>query len=437
VSSYYDSLSYLYGLQSRGMKMGLRNIRALLRSLQNPHERYPSIHIAGTNGKGSTACLIASILTEGGYRVGLYTSPHLVEFNERIRINGKPVPEARLVRYVRRLKPVIERRGATFFEATTAIAFQYFADERAEIAVIETGLGGRLDSTNVLVPLVSVITNVSVEHREYLGNTLERIAGEKAGIIKRGVPVVTGSESPAVLRVLESTARQRRAPFWRSRDMVTLAYRTSADIDPRLDFRSEGLTIERVLLGLPGLHQVENARLALAALTLAMPAMAQRRGAASRPLFRDPGSIIRAGLEHVGRNTGLRARLESVGPGGRYLLDVAHNPRGMETLVAELGRRNVRKLIVVFGAMKDKDLAGMLRQIGKVAALVIAVRPSIDRAASAEAIARVAAKLGIRSRVGGSVRAGLLLAGARGRVLVTGSHYVVGEALTELDGKTA
>jgi len=418
------------------MKLGLQNIRALLRSLGEPQKRYPSIHVAGTNGKGSTACFLASILTEGGYRVGLYTSPHLVDFSERIRINGRAVPEARLVRYVRRLRPVIERRRATFFEATTAIAFKYFADEGVEIAVIETGLGGRLDSTNVLAPLVSVITNVSVEHREYLGSTIDRIAREKAGIIKRAIPVVTGSESPKVLKVLESAARERRAPFYRSRDLVTVAFRTSV-VDPLLDFRSEGLAIERVLLGLAGAHQIENARLALGALTLAMPGLGVPRSSTSKPLFWDSGRVIRAGLEHVVRTTGIRGRLERIGPNGRYLVDVAHNPRGMETLVEELRRRGLGKLVVVFGVMKDKDIRAMLRHIGKVARLVIAVRPETDRAAAPEFIASAAGRLGVRCRVGGSVKAGLLLAGAPGRVLVTGSHYVVGEAISAVGGKTA
>ena len=396
------------------MKLGLRNIRALLSSLDDPQASYPSIHVGGTNGKGSTASFVASILAEGGYRVGLYTSPHLVDFTERIRINGIQMPEARLVRYVERLKPLIEKRKATFFEATTAIALKYFADERVEVAVIEVGLGGRLDSTNVLVPLVSVITNVSLEHQDYLGDTLGQIAREKAGIIKAGVPVVTASESPIVLKVLESVARQRRSPFYRSTDLVTMAFRTSKKLDPRLDFRSEGLAIERVRLGLPGRYQIENARLALAALTLALPPLSQRRSGKSKLLFREPGGVIRAGLEHVRQRTAIRARQEAIGPNGRYLLDVAHNVRGMEALIQELQRRGLRRLVVVFGAMRDKDIRGMLREIGEVSRLVVAVRPDSERAASAESIARMAAKLGIRCQIAGSVRAGLLLAGSEG-----------------------
>ncbi|HLF14725.1 MAG TPA: Mur ligase family protein, partial [Bacteroidota bacterium] len=200
------SLRFLHGLQGSGIKAGLGNIRVLLLYLGRPERSFPSIHVAGTNGKGSTSAMIAAALTAAGFRTGLYTSPHLIDFTERIRIDGKKIPLRRVSAYTRRLRRTIRAAKATFFEATTAIAFQYFADEGVDVAVIETGLGGRWDSTNVVTPLVSVITSIGMEHREYLGNTLRKIAFEKAGIIKRGVPCVVGNIPVPAMDVIKNRA---------------------------------------------------------------------------------------------------------------------------------------------------------------------------------------------------------------------------------------
>ncbi|HSR13968.1 MAG TPA: bifunctional folylpolyglutamate synthase/dihydrofolate synthase, partial [Thermodesulfobacteriota bacterium] len=225
--SYARVLDYLFGLQRFGIKLGLENTAALLRLLGDPHKRWPAVHIAGTNGKGSTAAFLDSILRSAGFRVGLYTSPHLVSFTERIRVNGAPIPERDVVRLTRQIRPFVEemeRAGAfgapsakaprggkatiTFFEFTTAMAFLCFAEARVHIAILETGMGGRLDATNVVDPVVSAITPISMEHRQYLGNTLLQIAGEKAGIIKPGRPVVTTVRQPQILSLLEEKCRR-------------------------------------------------------------------------------------------------------------------------------------------------------------------------------------------------------------------------------------
>ena len=226
--SYHATLSYLYSLQYRGMKLGLRNVRTLVLAAGNPQRRFPSIHVAGTNGKGSTSSFIAACFTSAGYRTGLYTSPHLERFNERIRIDGLEIPDAEIVRLTRMLRPAIERTNATFFEATTVIAFSWFAREGVDVAVIETGLGGRLDATNVLKPMISVITNVALDHQEYLGNSLRMIAREKGGIIKPRTPVVTGSEDPDVIRVLKGIARKRSARFHLAGRVVRLSGRSAS-----------------------------------------------------------------------------------------------------------------------------------------------------------------------------------------------------------------
>lgn len=206
-------LSFLYSLQHFGIKMGLENIRALCAELGHPEQRFDSLHIAGTNGKGSTSACLASILRESGYRVGLYTSPHLVRFNERIRINGVMIPDVDLDRWTHQLQPTIESLRATFFEATTAIAFAWFAEQAVDVVVAETGLGGRLDATNVLTPVASLITSIGLDHTEFLGASLESIASEKAGIIKHGIPVFTTVDQPEALEVITNRAQEMQAPL--------------------------------------------------------------------------------------------------------------------------------------------------------------------------------------------------------------------------------
>src|SRR5512135_1725144 len=209
MTSYSASLRYLYGLQGRGMKFGLRNIRNLLTFAGDPEAKFPSIHVAGTNGKGSTAAFLASAFMEAGYSTGLYTSPHLVRFTERITINGRQISEGRLAKYVGALRSAIEKTGATFFEATTCVAFQYFADEEVDIAIIEVGLGGRLDATNTLAPLACVITSIGFDHMEYLGPTIPSIAAEKGGIVKSRTPVVIGPIARSAERTISEIARKR------------------------------------------------------------------------------------------------------------------------------------------------------------------------------------------------------------------------------------
>jgi dihydrofolate synthase/folylpolyglutamate synthase len=326
-TAYADALAFLFPRVTT-IKFGLDTTRALLAAVGDPHMLVPVVHVGGTNGKGSVATLVASALSEAGWRVGLYTSPHLVSFRERIRVDGAPVSEAAVAMWTERLRPLVEELGGTFFEATTAIAFADFAARGAEIAVVEVGLGGRLDSTNVVQPLVSTVTKIELDHMKYLGDTLESIAGEKAGIAKPGAPFVIGETRPAIVEVL----RARGA-----------GYVDAASPGARLDARVVPPDVTwRGPLGLAGPHQRRNAAVAAATLA-ALPAR-----------WRPDEQAIARGFARAF----IPGRLDRR---GRWLFDVAHNPDGMRTLVTALTAEPppgpLHALVSILG---DKDWPEML-----------------------------------------------------------------------------
>ena len=320
--TYDDALDFLFP-RTTTIKFGLATTRALLKSLGNPHQVMPSIHIGGTNGKGSVSNLIAAALREAGWRVGLYTSPHLISFRERIQVDGVPISEDAVAMWTERLLPPVLQRKATFFEATTALAFADFAARGAEIAVVEVGLGGRLDSTNVVRPLVSGVTKIERDHMKYLGDTLEEIAAEKAGIAKPGVPFVIGESHPGLVEVLRREARRARADV----RILPAAYEWCGP------------------LSLAGPHQRRNAAVAQGILS-ALPA----------PYRPTQGQIERAfGSARVAGRLDRR---------GRWLFDVAHNPDGMRSLVSALGvMRPARPLHALVSILGDKEWPEMLVQL--------------------------------------------------------------------------
>ncbi|MEK7669976.1 MAG: Mur ligase family protein, partial [Bacteroidota bacterium] len=238
------------------MKFGLRGIRQLMKGLDHPHRKFQAIHVAGTNGKGSTACMLAAMFTAAGYKTGLYTSPHLLDFRERIRINGKQISEANVTRLVRRLKGDARRFRSTFFEVTTALAFQYFAEKKIDIAIVETGLGGRLDATNVVTPLVSAITGIGLEHTEILGKTIEKITLEKAGIIKRNVPCVSGVDMPNARRILLDVCKNRGSTLMDFGEMKWKLRSSTLD-GMVVDLRLRDCSIENLKIDLAGSFQVK------------------------------------------------------------------------------------------------------------------------------------------------------------------------------------
>lgn len=424
--SYNETLRFLYDLQLFGIKVGLKNIQSLLSFSGNPERRFPSIHIAGTNGKGSTAAMIASILTASGYKTGLYTSPHLVHFGERIRIDGKRIDEEEIVRYTKLLRPAIERTGATFFEATTAMAFQYFADQHVDVAVIETGLGGRLDATNVLTPLLSIITTIGLDHTEYLGTTLAKIAYEKGGIIKEGVPCLTSVKDSSSLHVLKSTAKSRQTRIIRA-DMRSTMRISGNSLDGLiLEITTDRKKYTNLKVSLVGEHQSGNARLAILAAEYLRTEHAF-----------DTEKGIRRGLGAVQHFSGLRGRLDVISSSPLVIADVGHNPDGIRTALSALRKICPGKFVTLFGVMKDKDYRGMIREIGAVSRVTVAVQPETERALASSIIAEEFHVLGYKAIDGRRVAEGLAIAKSEARtnepILVIGSHYVVGETILALE----
>jgi len=422
------SLRFLYSLQKSGIKAGLGNIRSLLCVLGHPERVFPSVHVAGTNGKGSTSAMIAAVLTAAGYRTGLYTSPHLVSFTERIRIDGRKIPTERVAGCTRRLAREIRRTGATFFDATTAIAFQYFADRHVDIAVIETGLGGRWDSTNVITPLVSVITSIGLEHTEYLGDTLRKIASEKAGIIKPGIPCVVGPVGGPGLEAISKRAARTGSRLVRIRRRSFTPVMSSSTGGQTVDFRFGKRTISGLLIGAMGNFQAGNAAIALKALELL--------GRAEKKFLIDE-QAIRRGFSSLRTLAGFSGRFQFVGRDPAVIADVAHNPDGVRALVSALRTLHAGRFRIVFGAMRDKDYRTMIDLLGPIARMFYFVRPMTERAGNPRELTDYAHSNGLPGLIGGDVAAGIRMAKAENRyrepILITGSHFVVGEALQALN----
>lgn len=431
-TAFKNGLQYLYALQSHGIKPGLGRTEVLLSGLGDPHHSFNVIHVAGTNGKGSTAAITASILSKQGYRVGLYSSPHLLDFSERIQINGAPIAHALVGDLTEMVRYVAERRlrePPTFFEATTAMAFTHFALTGVEIAVIEVGLGGRFDATNVVTPLATVITTIGLDHQQYLGNTVEAIAGEKAGIIKRGVPLITGRIEPEPLSVIQAVATRYKAPSC----SLGTDFSTEGESSSQFSYRGMSQFYTDLTCPLVGRHQLDNAACALAALEVA-----QERGVTLSE------TSIREGL----RTVCWPGRLEVVGFQPQIFLDGAHNPQAADVLVSYLTAQNVRggpavgRLILIVGMMRDKDRIGVLSRLAGIPALghVILTKAMHPRAAEPEKLAEVVAGLAISHEIASSVQAALararVLAKSEDTICITGSLAVVGEAKAIMENTT-
>jgi dihydrofolate synthase/folylpolyglutamate synthase len=349
---YQQTLDWLYALESaRGMDFKLERVALALQRFGDPHRRFPSIHIAGTNGKGSVAAMLHAVLSHAGYRVGLYTSPHLVRFTERIRVGNEEIPPEQIVELTRRIRALATASGIelTFFEFVTVLAFLHFAEAGIDVGVIEVGLGGRLDATNVIEPLASVITTIGLDHIQYLGDSIESIAAEKGGIIKPGRPVIVGEVGETAAAVLSRIAEERKSPLFRAgRDYVI-----SKEIKP--SFRGLGWALEDLEIGLLGRYQRENAGTALATLALL------------RDHFSLSEEEIRLGLASVC----WPGRLEIVSHKPTLILDCAHNVEGIAVLVRELQTLDPRGSVhAVFAVMRDKDWRGMAARLAPVCASV-------------------------------------------------------------------
>jgi dihydrofolate synthase / folylpolyglutamate synthase len=407
-----ESSTYLASLNIDKMRFGLKAITELLSRLGNPQKSYKTITIAGTNGKGSTAAMISSILNSAGYKVGLYTSPHLVDVRERIAVNGKKITLAEFNRTIADVKDKMEQ-PVTYFEFLTAVALIYFQRQKVDIAVLEVGLGGRLDATNVCRPLVSVITNISFDHTQYLGKTLESITREKAGIIKQKGICITGARQKKVLEVLEDVCLNRNAKLYRlNRDIKIKKQKNGL-----LTYRGLYRDIKNLTIPLKGEHQLSNAAVALAAIELCA-----KKG------FPADDTVIDAGL----KKTRWEARLEILQSYPLFLLDGAHNPAGIAALCRSLKKDfSCRRLILIFGALADKDYRRMLEKIVPLAQIIILTQLKTERAVPVNVINETVLKMGrtslVTENVSQAIEGALALAGKQDLICATGSFYLAGE----------
>jgi dihydrofolate synthase/folylpolyglutamate synthase len=408
-----DPLEYLYGLNSLNIRLGLGPVSRLLDRLNNPHETYGSVLIGGTNGKGSIAAMAASILEKGGFRVGLYTSPHLTDVRERIRVNGRMITREEMASCVEEVRKEV-REDITYFECLTAVAFLHFFRVRIHVAVLEVGMGGRLDATNVVKPYVSVVSNISLDHRTYLGNSLEAIAREKGGIVKKRGVCITAAKQRRVINVLEDICLQRGATLLRlGRDMKVEIKRNGT-----FSYRGLGEGYKDLICPLMGRHQIENAALAIGAIE-----SMRRKG------FDIDGGTIARGL----RNTQWEGRLEILQRDPTIIVDGAHNPAGISALSGALKSEfEYKRLILIFGVLNDKDYGTMLRTIVPLADHLIITRPQTDRAMPPGKIEPVASRhtpqgIEVIENSLDALKKAISLAGVNDLICVTGSLYLVGE----------
>lgn len=349
---------------SAAFKKDLTNIRFLCERLGNPHTKFKTIHVGGTNGKGSVSHMLAATLQMAGYKTGLYTSPHLYDFRERIRINGEMVSENFVIDFVEKIKPAIEKTEPSFFEITVAMAFDYFAQQKIDVAVIEVGLGGRLDSTNIITPELSVITNIGWDHMNILGNTLEEIAAEKAGIIKENIPVVIGEKKEETEAIFKRIAQEKNSPILFAEDsFITKRHIWKDDILilSVIKFQHspeyEELEEEHYFLDLTGIYQTKNICTLLQAVYVL-----QKKG------FKIKIDSIKEGLYNVKGLTGLHGRWEVIHKNPVIVLEVAHNKEGIEQMLHHLKKTSYNKLHLIFGVVKDKDVTKVLELLPKEAA---------------------------------------------------------------------
>ncbi len=375
-----ESIEKLFSLQKFGIKLGLDNITGFLKRLGNPQNEFKSFHIAGSNGKGSTTSFVASILKEAGYKVGLYTSPHFVKFNERIKIGKDEIDDAYICDFVDKHYGYIQETKMTFFETTTALAFRYFADMKVDYGVIETGLGGRLDATNVIIPVASVITSISLEHTETLGDTLEKIAEEKAGIIKREGKVFVGKLPPEAMKVVSNKCRDMNSTIFRLKDFIH-------EENENVNLKVDGKRYLKILSPLKGKYQKYNS--ALAALC-AVNSVSGIKDAA-----------IQSGIKKVRENTKIQGRYEIFSKKPRIIFDSAHNLEGVENFLETFKEEaeSYKNKILLFGAMRDKAIKAMLCLLKNSFDEIHFIEIDIERCEKTDELIKIGRELNINSVV--------------------------------------
>lgn len=427
--TYTETIEYLYNrlpmfskTGAAAIKTDLVNTNKICSYLKNPQNKFKTIHIAGTNGKGSSSHMIAAALQQCGYKTGLYTSPHLKDFRERIRVNGEMIEQRFVIQFTEKMMPLIDEINPSFFELTVGMAFEYFSSEQVDIAVIETGLGGRLDSTNVIIPEVSVITNIGMDHMNILGDTAELIAVEKAGIIKNHVPVVIGESSEVTDEVFLNVAAERHAPIvfadkrhyvsdWKHENGMLITDVVSSHDQSRVTYT----------LDLPGYYQLKN-------LITVHESLHQLRSKG----FELPADKVVAALRQVKKLTGLHGRWETIHQHPNVVLDVAHNEDGMKQLMKQVELSDHHRLHIVFGMVKDKEIDNVLKLLPREAAYYF-TRAHIPRALPEELLHEKARAVGLEGQtytdVNSALKAAMNTASDQDLILVCGSVFVVGEVI--------
>ncbi|HTN06642.1 folylpolyglutamate synthase/dihydrofolate synthase family protein [Agriterribacter sp.] len=425
--NYKETVDFLYSALpmfgrtgAAALKKDLTNTLLLCNKLGNPQHNFKSVHVAGTNGKGSVSHMLAAVLQTAGYTTGLYTSPHLKDFRERIKVNGVMIEEDFVVSFTESIKPLIEEIKPSFFEITVAMAFAYFSDKQVDIAVIETGLGGRLDSTNVIMPVLSVITNIGMDHMNILGDSLAQIAWEKAGIIKPGIPVVVGETLPETQAVFEAAATEKNALLiWANRERYADSY----------SYNKQELSVEMVytshndkqnyILDLPGIYQVKNLVTLLAAID-----QLKKTG------WHIPEQAAGKGLRNVKALTGLHGRWETIRHHPEVVLDVGHNEDGIRQITEQLELMSYHNLHIVIGMVKDKEIEKVMQLLPKEASYYF-TKAQTPRALPEDQLAAIAAEHGLTGHHFPAVNMALQNAIDHAHkddlVLVCGSVFVVGE----------
>lgn len=425
--NYQQTIDYLFTrlpmfsrVGDAAIKKDLHNTIILCEALNNPHTKFKSVHVAGTNGKGSVSHMLAAILQTAGYKTGLYTSPHLHDFRERIKINGQMITEEYVIDFTKRIQPLIEEIEPSFFEITVAMAFEYFAEENVDIAIVEVGLGGRLDSTNIITPELSVITNIGRDHMNLLGDTLELIAGEKAGIIKPAIPVVIGEVIPETRNVFEQKAKEQHAELHYAQEEFYLLTN---------DYRQESLQVEvqekgsdaalRYELDLPGIYQTKNILTVLSSVRQ----LQQRNWKISE-------EHLQSALKQTKQINGLHGRWEVIHHNPTLVLDVGHNEDGMKEVAAQLAKSRYNQLHLIIGMVRDKDISSVLSLLPKDA-IYYFTKAHIPRALSETDLQVKALAFDLKGEtfvdVNEAIKVALQKAAADDLILVCGSVFLVGE----------
>ncbi len=417
----YNSLPVFQKVGSSAYKEGLENTHAIDQRLNHPHRKFRTIHVAGTNGKGSTSHLLAAILQQSGYKTGLYTSPHLVDFRERIKINGEMIPEDHVVSFVNNHIDFFDQIHPSFFEVTTAMAFDYFAHEKIDVAVVEVGLGGRLDCTNIITPDISIITNISFDHTALLGNTLSAIAAEKAGIIKPNIPVIIGEALPETKSVFLQKAQSEKAPvvFVEEENPVL-----SAELSDTEKWIFETKDYPHLVGELGGLVQEKNAATVLCAINIL-----KEKG------YTIIDSAVYEGFAKVIEITGLRGRWQCVGANPKIILDTGHNVDGIKYIVRQLENCERNRLHFIIGMVADKDVDAVLQLLPKDA-IYYFTKASIPRALNEEVLKEKALEFGLEGKsypsVENAIEAARKNAQAKDVIFIGGSTFVVADAFATI-----